>query len=75
MALEEDWTSRPSGLEQQEGLGETAMFNEFHRIATAAVGALVFTVFTVGAAVAPAQSVHSELATAAQSHVADRANV
>ena len=51
------------------------MFNEFHRIATATVGALVFTVFTVGAAIVPAQSVHSELATAAQSHVADRANV
>jgi hypothetical protein len=51
------------------------MFNDFHRVATAAVGALVFTVFTVGAAIAPAQSVHSELVTAAQSHVADRANV
>jgi hypothetical protein len=58
-----------------KGSGETEMFNDFHRIATAAVGALVFTVFTVGAAIAPAQSVHSELVTAAQSHVADRANV
>jgi len=52
------------------------MFNVgFQRIATAAVGALVFTVVTVSAAVVPAQSAHSGVTIGAYSQVADRANV
>jgi hypothetical protein len=52
------------------------MFNvDIQRVATAAIGALIFTAVTVGAAVVPAHSVHSGAAATAQSQVADRANV
>ncbi len=59
-----------------EGSEETEMFNtDFHRVATAAVGALIFTIVSVGAAVGPARSVETSPIAYAQSQVADRANV
>nr|WP_295371833.1 hypothetical protein [uncultured Sphingosinicella sp.] len=52
------------------------MFNvDFKRVATAAIGALIFTAVTVSAAIVPAHSVHGSTIVTAQSQVADRANV
>ena len=52
------------------------MFNiDVSRIATAAVGALILTFVSVGAAVGPARVAETSPVAFAQSHVADRANV
>jgi hypothetical protein len=52
------------------------MFNtDFQRVATAAIGALILTTVSVGAAVGPARSVETSPVVYAQSQVADRANV
>ena len=51
------------------------MFNlDISRVATAAVGALILTVLSVGAAVGPARSIETS-PVYAQSHVAVSANV
>ena len=52
------------------------MFNlDVTRVATAAVGALILTIVSVGAAVGPARSVETSPVAYAQSHVAVSANV
>jgi hypothetical protein len=48
---------------------------DFQRAATAAIGALVLTFVTVGAAVGPARVAETSPVAVAQSQVADRANV
>lgn len=69
-------TAGGAGRNNAEGSEETEMFNmDFQRIATAAVGALILTVASVGAAVGPARSVETSPVALAQSQVADRANV
>jgi hypothetical protein len=52
------------------------MFNiDFQRVAIAAIGALILTTVSVGAAVGPARFVETSSVGLAQSQVADRANV
>jgi hypothetical protein len=48
---------------------------DFRHAATAALGALILTFVSVGAAVGPARSVETSQVVYAQSQVADRANV
>jgi hypothetical protein len=52
------------------------MFNiDFQRAAIAAIGALILTTVSVGAAVGPARLAETSPVALAQSQVADRANV
>ena len=52
------------------------MFNiDFQRVATAAIGALILTAVSVGAAVGPARVAETSPVAYAQSQVADVANV